>query len=94
MRRMLALGVDGIVTDTPDLLVTVKAEFCDTFCDEPDAGMPDAGSDSGDSGGSGGCAASGSPEGLGGLALLGLAAMRRRFRGGSSRDRRRRSPPR
>lgn len=94
MRRMLGFGVDGIVTDTPDLLVTVKADFCATYCDEPDAGVgADAGSDA-ESDGSGGCTAGGSPKGLAGFALLGLAAIRRRFRGGSSRGRRRRSPPR
>ena len=93
MRRMLGFGVDGIVTDTPDELVMVKADFCDTWtCEGPDAGVLDGGSGGS---GDGGCAAGGSPKsGLGGLVLLGLAGIRRRLKGGSSRGRRRRSPPR
>ena len=92
MRRMLEFGVDGIVTDTPDELVRVKADFCETYCDGPDGGAEGG---SGDVGDEGGCAAGGAPRpGLGGIVLLGLAGLRRRLRGDSSRGRRRRSPPR
>ncbi len=88
MRRMLTLGVDGIVTDAPDVLVETKADFCTSWtCEEPDAGTGGDGSSSG-----GGCAAGGRG-GLGGFGLLALALLRR-FRGGGSRGRRRRSPPR
>jgi glycerophosphoryl diester phosphodiesterase len=90
MRRMLGFGVDGIVTDTPDVLVETKADFCTSFCDPPDAGVGEV--DGGSGGSSGGGCATGGGGGLGGLGLLGL--LFGRLRGGRSRGRRRRSPPR
>ena len=84
MRQLLGFGVDGIVTDAPELMVEEKADFCATFCAEPDAGT---------GGGSGGGCAAGGRSALGGLGLLALALVRR-LRGGGSRGRRRRSPPR
>jgi glycerophosphoryl diester phosphodiesterase len=84
MRRMLGFGVDGIVTDTPDVLVETKADFCAAYCEPPAAGV-----DGGTGGASGGGCAAGGGRSLG---LLGLLFAR--LRGGSSRGRRRRSPPR
>ena len=87
MERLLGLGVDGIVTDAPDLLVATKGAFCESYeCPMPDAGVPvmlDGGvaADGGSASDDGGCSASGRPSGALPFLVLALLGFRRRALG-------------
>lgn len=88
--RVLALGVDGVITNTAAEGVAARTAYCDAYvCPDADAGAP--GADAGPTGGAGGgCSASGamSPKlAVWLIALVALVRSRRRSRDPSGRSR-------
>lgn len=83
-RRVIATGVDGIITDEPDLMATTIEAICVEACLDAgpgdagglDGGVSDAGTDAGSGGGGGGCTTSGGSEAS--WVLLVIVALRRR----------------